>query len=40
MLGLLYGGRHVYRMCSVRVERDVDNPLDVVGHDVVVTDQG
>lgn len=29
MMGLIYGGRHVYRMCSVRVGRDVDNPLDL-----------
>lgn len=27
MMGLIYGGSHVYRMCSVRLERDAENPL-------------
>lgn len=29
MMGLIYDGRHVYRMCSVRVDRDAHNPLDL-----------
>lgn len=27
MMGLVYGGSQTYRMCSTRVDRDVDNPL-------------
>ncbi|MCH8612924.1 hypothetical protein [Arsenicicoccus dermatophilus] len=27
MMGLIYGGSQIYRMCSTRLERDADNPL-------------
>lgn len=27
MMGLVYEDSHVYRMCSVRLERDTENPL-------------
>ncbi|MBK4119777.1 hypothetical protein ACUW97_002076 [Kocuria rhizophila] len=27
MMGLIYDGQHVYRMCSTRLDRDADNPL-------------
>ena len=27
--GLVYGGSNIYRMCSTRLDRDADNPLDL-----------
>lgn len=27
MMGLVYGGSQIYRMCSTRLDRDADNPL-------------
>lgn len=27
MMGLVYGGSHIYRMCSIRLDRDAANPL-------------
>ena len=29
MMGLVYGGSNIYRMCSTRLDRDADNPLDL-----------